>query len=199
MKGFDDDTICLDCPAPGICCSFEVWVHGVRLIDDVPCEYQDPVTKLCTIYEKRHQVTIATGSTCTPVEEMYERGLLPRFCKYVENDEEYQNRDDLTIHLFNITVEPIGIERELMEKHGKLKPGKISTNDDGRHGDLTGLSKDEILHAYIEDFMHELMDDGFINVSNETDGEIIIDSIRHVLDNNKKEKKGKQQKGKKCN
>jgi len=68
------------CRRCGRCCYEKVEHDGRVYYSDTPCERFDPQTRLCTIYEHRHQLK----PECMPLNHatlVY--GILPADCPYV--------------------------------------------------------------------------------------------------------------------
>lgn len=72
----EHEALCLKC---GRCCHRKVLV-GDRVIGfDSPCPHLDADTKLCRVYESRHEV----NAECLSVPEGIRRGVFPADCPYV--------------------------------------------------------------------------------------------------------------------
>ncbi len=69
------------CRRCGRCCYAKVIAEGEVYYTDLPCPYLDAVTRLCTVYENRHQV----NSDCLTVEEGIAMGVFPADCPYVKD------------------------------------------------------------------------------------------------------------------
>ena len=75
----------------GSCCYFSAFIEGMHIIlTNHSCKFLHLESKMCTIYKKRHEI----NPNCLSIEESIIMGLLPKECKYVENDLEYQKRKD---------------------------------------------------------------------------------------------------------
>ena len=78
MDAIRRERLCRRC---GRCCYEKIQFEGEIYYTDVPCEYLDLETRLCTVYERRHQVR----SECAPLTPaVVEMGALPADCPYVE-------------------------------------------------------------------------------------------------------------------
>ena len=78
---------CLRC---GRCCYAKLVVEladGDRIVyTDIPCGYLDVGTKLCTVYEGRHEL----NPDCLGVEAGVKRGVFPADCPYVRDVRGYR-------------------------------------------------------------------------------------------------------------
>lgn len=75
------------CRRCGRCCFEKIEFEGEIFYTDDPCEFLDPATRLCRIYETRH-VQKPDCSPLTP--RQLKRGLLPSDCPYVSDVEGYR-------------------------------------------------------------------------------------------------------------
>lgn len=74
------------CRRCGRCCYEKIEFCGQVYYTDVPCEWLDPATRLCTIYERRHRVR----SGCAPLTpKNVAAGILPADCPYVAGIKDY--------------------------------------------------------------------------------------------------------------
>jgi len=74
-KAWED--ICLRC---GRCCYEKLDYEGEIYYTDVPCEFLDIDSRLCTVYPERHR----DRPGCTPLTpDVIRRGILPGDCPYV--------------------------------------------------------------------------------------------------------------------
>jgi len=78
-----DEEKCLRC---GRCCYRKLWIGDTIYYTPFPCEYLDTETKLCTIYEKRHEI----NPECLSVEEGIRLGIFPADCPYVRDIPDYK-------------------------------------------------------------------------------------------------------------
>jgi len=70
---------CLRC---GRCCVEKIEYKGKIYLTDIPCEYLDPATNECTVYDQRSQIK----DGCVAINrEIIAMGVLPRGCAYVGN------------------------------------------------------------------------------------------------------------------
>ena len=74
------------CERCGRCCHVKIIVRGEVVYLPDFCQYYDPQTKLCTIYEHRHE----TNPRCLTVEEGIELGVFPADCPYVRDLPDYR-------------------------------------------------------------------------------------------------------------
>jgi uncharacterized cysteine cluster protein YcgN (CxxCxxCC family) len=71
-----EDAKCLRC---GRCCYEKVLFNGRVFNTGRPCKHLDVETKLCRVYERRHEV----NPHCLSVEEGTKLGVFPADCPYV--------------------------------------------------------------------------------------------------------------------
>lgn len=103
-NGTSDDEACLGCPTLGACCFYGARVCGKDIMTDHHCPLLDTETGLCMDYKNRRKVR---GKECLTVEEMIEQGTVPRWCVYVKDDKEYQERVNTRLYKFDIApVQP---------------------------------------------------------------------------------------------
>ena len=76
------ESLCRRC---GRCCAKKVILDGRVIYTPFYCEHLDPETRLCRVYEQRHEVNVR----CLPVAQAVERGVLPADCPYVAGREPY--------------------------------------------------------------------------------------------------------------
>jgi len=75
------------CRRCGRCCYEKIDFAGEIYFTDQPCEFLDPVTRLCRVYEIRH----SAKPDCSPLTpRQVSRGLLPKDCPYVAGVEDYK-------------------------------------------------------------------------------------------------------------
>jgi hypothetical protein len=68
------------CRRCGRCCFEKLESDGEIYYTDVPCEKLDLATRLCTVYERRHELRRG----CAPLTPaVLRRGILPADCPYV--------------------------------------------------------------------------------------------------------------------
>ena len=73
-----DPSLCERC---GRCCYSKVIVDGEVVSTPFPCPYLDEQTRLCTIYERRHEL----NPQCLTIEIGVRLGLFPADCPYVRD------------------------------------------------------------------------------------------------------------------
>jgi uncharacterized cysteine cluster protein YcgN (CxxCxxCC family) len=108
------EALCRRC---GICCHEKVRFGGQVVITDIPCDYLDLETNLCTIYPER----LTKQPRCSSVEDSIKANSLPGDCPYVGGLSDYQ-----TPHLLSDHPE---YERAINvlfpgRKEGRLRTGK---------------------------------------------------------------------------
>jgi hypothetical protein len=69
--------ICRRC---GRCCYQKLLLGDIVVYTNVPCPHLDLETKLCTVYERRHEV----NPDCLGVEDGLRRGVFRADCPYAE-------------------------------------------------------------------------------------------------------------------
>ncbi len=75
---------CLRC---GRCCYEKIDCDGEISYTGTPCEFLDPESRLCTVYEERHR----RKPVCTPLTpKVLAMGALPGDCPYVAGLEGYR-------------------------------------------------------------------------------------------------------------
>ncbi len=67
------------CRRCGRCCYAKLLVGDRVIYTDAPCDHLDPETRLCRVYDRRHEV----NPDCLSVEEGIRRGVFPADCPYV--------------------------------------------------------------------------------------------------------------------
>ena len=77
-----DATMCEKC---GRCCYGKLILDGEVVYTPFPCPYLDEDTRLCTVYERRHEV----NPDCLTVEMGVELGVFPPDCPYVRDLPDY--------------------------------------------------------------------------------------------------------------
>lgn len=75
------------CRRCGMCCHQKVRFGDVVVITDVPCEFLDTTTNLCTVYPER----FAKQPLCSSAEASVLAGALPGDCPYVGGVSDYQD------------------------------------------------------------------------------------------------------------
>ena len=70
------ESLCRRC---GACCYQKLLIGSTVVYTDIPCAYLDVRTRLCTVYERRHEV----NPECLSVEMGLLRGVFPADCPYV--------------------------------------------------------------------------------------------------------------------
>lgn len=81
-----DDAMCRRC---GQCCFTGLVVAGVTIGTDIPCRFLDVETRLCTVYERRHEA----NPNCLTVEEGIKVSAFPADCPYVRDVAGYVSRE----------------------------------------------------------------------------------------------------------
>lgn len=75
------------CRRCGRCCYEKIEFGGEVFYTDIPCEFLDPQTRLCTVYPSRHR----RRPGCAPLTEAHlRRGILPADCPYVADIPDYK-------------------------------------------------------------------------------------------------------------
>ena len=77
------EALCRHC---GICCHHKVRDGAVVVITDVPCEFFDAATCLCTVYPRRFE----EQPQCATAETSVMAGTLPDTCPYVGGRSNYR-------------------------------------------------------------------------------------------------------------
>jgi len=73
-----DPSLCRKC---GRCCYAKLIIDGEVVYTPFPCPYLDEATRLCAIYERRHEL----NPHCLPVERGIRLGVFPPDCPYVRD------------------------------------------------------------------------------------------------------------------
>ena len=71
----DKEDLCKRC---GECCYIKIKIGGDMIISDVPCPYLDEASKLCKVYERRHDF----NQYCAQAEDAVLQGFAPTNCGY---------------------------------------------------------------------------------------------------------------------
>ena len=82
----------LECPEHirGLCCYHSIWINGKnQILKDMPCEYLDTETKLCTVYDKRFEMDVP----CLDVKTAIMFGALPIGCPYTKDIPYYRGKE----------------------------------------------------------------------------------------------------------
>jgi uncharacterized cysteine cluster protein YcgN (CxxCxxCC family) len=79
----DRDALCRRC---GRCCCRKFVLRDIVYHTPFYCQYFDPATRLCTVYQRRFEV----NPNCLTVERSLERGVFPADCPYVAGRDDYQ-------------------------------------------------------------------------------------------------------------
>ncbi len=75
------------CRRCGECCRDKFLIDGrMFFAAEGYCRYLDPKTKLCTIYERRHEI----NPQCLSVEDGVKLGVFPQDCPYVKDLPDYR-------------------------------------------------------------------------------------------------------------
>lgn len=77
-----DPMLCERC---GRCCYAKLIIDGEVVYTPFPCPHLDEETRLCTVYERRHEV----NPECLTVEIGVQLGLFPPDCPYVRDVPDY--------------------------------------------------------------------------------------------------------------
>jgi hypothetical protein len=78
-----DESLCRRCAR---CCHEKVYYEGRVVLTRIPCPHLDTETKLCTVYDRRHELNVR----CLSVEDGLEVGAFPADCPYVQGVEGYR-------------------------------------------------------------------------------------------------------------
>lgn len=101
-----DDSKCKKC---GRCCARKVIVGDRVFYTAHYCPYLDLETKLCTVYERRHEI----NPHCLTVEEGIRLGVFPADCPYVADIPGYRPpAEDWDEHALDEAVEVLVREGE---------------------------------------------------------------------------------------
>lgn len=74
------------CERCGRCCYEKVEFEGVIYYTDAPCVHLDSETRLCRVYNRRHQ----QKPDCSPLTPaVLKMGVLPADCPYVKEQQNY--------------------------------------------------------------------------------------------------------------
>ncbi len=73
------------CQRCGRCCYAKLIINGEIVYTPFPCPHLDVATRLCTVYERRHEV----NPECIPVEMGIRLGVFPGDCPYVRDIPDY--------------------------------------------------------------------------------------------------------------
>jgi len=82
MQDKPDEKKCLRC---GRCCFAKLWIGGRIYYTPFPCKYLDLRTRLCTVYDRRHEV----NPECLSIEAGIKLGVFPKDCPYVRDIPDY--------------------------------------------------------------------------------------------------------------
>jgi uncharacterized cysteine cluster protein YcgN (CxxCxxCC family) len=82
MSNPTDPTLCKKC---GRCCYAKLIINGEVVYTPFPCPYLDEETRLCTVYERRHEI----NPQCLTVETGIRLGVFPADCPYVRDIPDY--------------------------------------------------------------------------------------------------------------
>ena len=77
-----DPSLCEKC---GRCCYSKLIIDGEVVYTPFPCPYLDEKTRLCTVYERRHEL----NPQCLTVEVGIRLGVFPPDCPYVRDLPDY--------------------------------------------------------------------------------------------------------------
>jgi uncharacterized cysteine cluster protein YcgN (CxxCxxCC family) len=110
-----DDSLCRRC---GRCCYKKLDIGGVVYMTPFPCDFLDEKTRLCTVYERRHEVNPA----CLGVEEGIRRHAFPADCPYVKGLKGYvppveYEAGRWSDRLFDEMADEFGLSAEEREKY----------------------------------------------------------------------------------
>jgi hypothetical protein len=81
--GADHEAKCERC---GRCCYNKIIYRGRLFYTPFPCKHLDEQTRLCRVYERRHQV----NPDCLSVEEGLKLGVFPADCPYAQRVPDYK-------------------------------------------------------------------------------------------------------------
>jgi len=107
----DVEAVCQRC---GRCCYYKVFIDDDLYYTPFPCRFLDPKTRLCTVYEKRHEINRA----CISLVNAIEMEILPPDCPYVRDLEGYRGPklDGLDDELLDELARLIGEDPELVHE-----------------------------------------------------------------------------------
>ncbi|MFW5857701.1 MAG: hypothetical protein ACOCX4_07480 [Planctomycetota bacterium] len=74
------------CRRCGRCCYEKVVIDDEVVVTETPCPYLDTVTRLCTVYDRRHAANIR----CLTVAEAVDARAFPADCPYVQDLPDYR-------------------------------------------------------------------------------------------------------------
>jgi len=75
----------------GFCCYYSTTIDEKDVVlTNHPCKFLDLLTKECEIYPNRNII----NPNCLTVKQSIDMGYMPKECKYVEDNKEYQKRKD---------------------------------------------------------------------------------------------------------
>lgn len=103
-----DETLC---QRNGRCCQEKIKIGEVVVTTDVPCRYLDENTRLCTVYNLRHDAHVR----CLTVEEGIVSAVFPPYCPYMRHVAGYRGTISLedAAGLFGMSREELnGIARQ---------------------------------------------------------------------------------------
>jgi hypothetical protein len=73
------------CKKCGRCCCTKLIINGEIVYTPFPCPHLDETTRLCTIYERRHEL----NPDCITVDMGIRLGVFPPDCPYVRDVPDY--------------------------------------------------------------------------------------------------------------
>ena len=73
------------CRRCGRCCAVKIVVEGHVIYTKDYCKHFDRATRLCTVYQRRHEV----NPDCTNMADAVRMGVLPADCPYVADVPDY--------------------------------------------------------------------------------------------------------------
>lgn len=76
------ESLCRHC---GLCCQQKVRAGDVVIISDVPCEFLDPATNMCTVYPER----FIRQPLCCNIDVAIANNAQPNECPYVGGNSKY--------------------------------------------------------------------------------------------------------------
>ena len=85
------EALCRRC---GLCCHEKVRFGDQVVITDIPCQFLDPATNLCTVYPER----LTRQPRCSSAEDSIKANSLPGDCPYVGGLSGYPNPHLLIEH-----------------------------------------------------------------------------------------------------
>lgn len=119
------ESLCRRC---GRCCAKKVILAGRVIYTPFHCEHLDLGSRLCRVYERRHEV----NPQCLRIERAIARGVLPADCPYVADRPDYvppveKPPPELVEELLRAAAAEFGLGPELVDRaRAALTPGSRS-------------------------------------------------------------------------